>query len=192
MTGEARQAGRPEGAFQPGPHRWMTIHPDPRKGPVDRTPPTGRLTVTPRLTRGNAAKWPRRSSKSPQHLAPSGRLPSSGPQSQARGGTPTSTSRPCSDLAGSASCPNPRLRCWRRSPASRTTCMLLNPASRQKAYVTLPRQQPAAGDRPSRVLTARPSAQELLRAVDRSLPTLTAADFDPNEVPYHLLDREKP
>lgn len=25
----------------------MAIHPDPRKGPVDRTPPTGRLTVTP-------------------------------------------------------------------------------------------------------------------------------------------------
>ena len=28
------------------PHRWMVTHPDPRKGPVDRTPPTGRLTVT--------------------------------------------------------------------------------------------------------------------------------------------------
>ena len=24
----------------------MVTHPDPRKGPVDRTPPTGRLTVT--------------------------------------------------------------------------------------------------------------------------------------------------
>ena len=29
------------------PHRWMVTHPDPRKGPVDRTPPIGRLTVTP-------------------------------------------------------------------------------------------------------------------------------------------------
>ena len=28
------------------PHRWMVTHPDPRKGPVDRTPPIGRLTVT--------------------------------------------------------------------------------------------------------------------------------------------------
>ena len=28
------------------PHRWMVTHPDSRKGPVDRTPPTGRLTVT--------------------------------------------------------------------------------------------------------------------------------------------------
>jgi len=25
----------------------MVTYPDPRKGPVDRTPPTGRLTVTP-------------------------------------------------------------------------------------------------------------------------------------------------
>jgi len=24
----------------------MATHPDPRKGPVDKTPPTGRLTVT--------------------------------------------------------------------------------------------------------------------------------------------------
>ena len=30
-----------------GPHRGMTTHPDSRKGPVDRTPLTGRLTVTP-------------------------------------------------------------------------------------------------------------------------------------------------
>jgi hypothetical protein len=29
------------------PHRWMVTHPEPRKGPVDRIPPTGRLTVTP-------------------------------------------------------------------------------------------------------------------------------------------------
>ena len=28
------------------PHRWMVTHPESRKGPVDRTPPTGRLTVT--------------------------------------------------------------------------------------------------------------------------------------------------
>ena len=29
-----------------GPQRWMTIHRDPRKGPEDKTPLTGRLTVT--------------------------------------------------------------------------------------------------------------------------------------------------
>ena len=31
----------------------MVTHRDPRKGPVDRTPPTGRLTVTTTLTSGN-------------------------------------------------------------------------------------------------------------------------------------------
>ena len=33
-------------------------HPDARKGPGDRTPPTGRLTVTRPLTRGNVVRGP--------------------------------------------------------------------------------------------------------------------------------------
>ena len=45
--GARPSVGRPARPMSPGrPHRWMTTHPDPRKGPVDRTPPTGRLTVT--------------------------------------------------------------------------------------------------------------------------------------------------
>ena len=43
------------------PHRWMVTHPDSRKGPVDRTPPIGRLIVTPgfRLIRPQGQRPPR-------------------------------------------------------------------------------------------------------------------------------------
>ena len=60
--------------------------------------------------------------------------------------------------------------------------LLLNPASRQKAYVTLPvKPQPGA-----RAATGRPSARERLQAVDpraalletNGLPRLTAEDFE--------------
>src|SRR6202035_6067006 len=50
--GARPSVGRPARPMSPGrPHRWMTTHPDTRKGPVDRTPPTGRLTVTIGLVR---------------------------------------------------------------------------------------------------------------------------------------------
>lgn len=69
--------------------------------------------------------------------------------------------------------------------------LLLNPASRQRAYVTLPRQQPASAAG-QRAASPRSSARERVRAIDPSLSALTAADFDPDDVPYHLLGREKP
>src|SRR5213078_5175816 len=44
--GARPNVGRLARPKSPGrPHRWMATHPDPGNRPVDRTPPTGRLTV---------------------------------------------------------------------------------------------------------------------------------------------------
>ena len=76
--------------------------------------------------------------------------------------------------------------------------LLLNPAARQKAYVTLPK---AATERTAQ---RRPSAQQRLAAVDAAdprarlaamrrrnpavdgLPTLSAEDFDDDDPPRHI------
>src|SRR5439155_14151177 len=45
--GARPSVGRLARPMSPGrPHRWMATHPDPGNRPVDRIPPTGRLTVT--------------------------------------------------------------------------------------------------------------------------------------------------
>ncbi len=55
--GARSSVGRPARPMSPGrPHRWMATQPDPGNGPVDRTPPTGRLTVST-TGRGHRYGW---------------------------------------------------------------------------------------------------------------------------------------